>query len=111
MALSTKTRFLVMNRTNQVIAPRDEMLPGFLPADLKASGDIPKKYSPSFVKEDKARDFAGALASKYEGQRFYVSEVIAGCEAASISWSEATPVTGLADESLAADLEDGSDNE
>jgi len=55
MSLNAKIRHLVMNRTNQAIAPRDELLDGFDPADLKARGEIPKKYSPSFVNEGTAR--------------------------------------------------------
>lgn len=106
MSLSTKIRHLVMNRTNQAIAPRDENLPGFDAADLKARGEIPKKFSPSFVNEGTARDFAAALATKYEGERFYVAKVIAGCEAAAVSWSEAVPVGSLADTATAEDLDD-----
>lgn len=111
MSLSAKIRHLVMNRTNQVIAPRDEMLSGFDPACLKASGEIPKKYSPSFVNEATARAFAQALATKYPGERFYVARVLAGVEAATVNWSEATPVASLADTATASDLDDGTDNE
>lgn len=113
MALSPKIRYLVMNRTNQVIAPRDEMLEGYDPADLKAAGDIPKKFSPSFTNEAKARGFAEALAKAYEGQNFYVTKVIAGVTTSSVQWADATPVTALADESLVEDdgLADGTDNE
>lgn len=112
--MTAKIRFLVMNRTNQVIAPRDEQLAGYIPAELKASGDIPKKFSPSFTNEAKARGFAEALALKYGGENFYVSKVIAGVSTATVNWSEAVPVTALADTNLAADddgLDDGSDNE
>ena len=111
MSLNTKTRFLVMNRTNQAIKPRDERLPGMSAEELKASGDIPKKYSPSFVREETARAFAEGLALKYPGQNFYVAEVIAGVAKGNVSWSEASPVDGLDDADTAADLDDGSDNE
>lgn len=111
MSLNAKIRHLVMNRTNQVIAPRDEGLEGYDPADLKARGEIPKKFSPSFVNEETARGFAAALALKYEGERFYVAKVLAGVEAGKVAWSEASPVGSLADTATAADLDDGSDNE
>jgi hypothetical protein len=110
MSLNAKIRHLVMNRTNQAIAPRDELLDGFDPADLKARGEIPKKYSPSFVNEGTARGFAAALAAKYPGERFYVAKVVAGCTKSDVQWSEATPVTSLADEATADDLGAG-DNE
>lgn len=111
MSLNAKIRHLVLNRTNQVIAPRDEMLDGFDPADLKARGEIPKKYSPSFVKEATARSFAEALAVKYPGEHFYVSKILAGVASQEVAWSEATPVTSLADEATADVLDDGTDNE
>lgn len=93
MSLNAKIRFLVMNRTNQAIAPRDEMIEGFDPAALKADGEIPKKYSPSFVNEATARAFAQALAGKYPGENFYVAKVLAGVTASSVTWSEASPAT------------------
>lgn len=111
MSISAKTRFLVMNRTNQAIPPRAENLAGYLPADLKAAGEIPKKFSPSFVNEGTARGFAAALATKYPGQRFYVAEIVAGCVKSDVAWSEATPVAGLLDEATADDLDDGTVNE
>lgn len=112
MALLPKIRYLVMNRTNQVIAPRDEELDGFDPADLKASGEIPKKFSPSFKSADTAKGFASALASKYPGERFYVAMVLGGAvvEPNPAPWSDA--VAGeLHDEQTADALDDGTANE
>jgi hypothetical protein len=102
--MNAKIRYLVLNRTNQVIRPRDENLPGLDAATLKAEGEIPKKFSPSFLNEDKAREFAAALATKYAGERFYVAMVVAGVTSQSLTWSEAEPVDGLLDENTAADL-------
>lgn len=78
MAISAKIRYLVMNRTNEAVAPRDEELPGFDAAELKAAGEIPKKFSPSFQNEGTAKRFACALAAKYPGQNFYVAKVLGG---------------------------------
>ncbi len=111
MSLSPKIRHLVMNRTNQAIAPRDEMLAGYLPADLKAAGEIPKKYSPSFINESKAREFAQALALKYSGENFYVAKIVAGVTAASVQWADAVPVGSVDDATLAVDCDDDSPNE
>jgi hypothetical protein len=111
MSLNTKIRYLVLNRTNQAVAPRDEMLEGYDPADLKASGEIPKKFSPSFVNEATARGFAEALALKYGGERFYVAKVLAGVQSEAVAWSEASPVTSLADTATADDLAACTDNE
>lgn len=79
--LNSSVRYLVMNRTNEVIAPRDENLPGFDPADLKAAGMLPKKFSPSFASadgENGAKAFAQALAAEYKGERFYVAKIVGG---------------------------------
>lgn len=111
MSLSAKVRYLVLNRTNQVIKPRDENLPGMAAAELKAAGEIPKKFSPSFINEQTARDFAEGLALKYKGENFYVAQVIAGVTKGDVQWSEATPVESLDDSATAADLDDGTDNE
>jgi len=111
--MQAKVRYLVMNRTNEVIAPRDEDLPGFDPAALKAAGEIPKKYSPSFKSKEKAKAFATALAAKYGGEAFYVAQVIGGARTVSTQWADATVGT-LHDENLADDgdgLDDGTDNE
>jgi hypothetical protein len=111
MSLNAKIRYLVLNRTNQAIAPRDENIAGFLPADLKTAGEIPKKFSPSFVNEDTARGFAGALALKYPGERFYVAMVLAGVVKGDLTWSEAEPVDLLDDTSVATDLGNDEPNE
>lgn len=106
----SKIRYLVMNRTNEVIAPRDEMLAGFDPADLKAAGEIPKKFSPSFKNEGTAKRFSCALAAKYPGEAFYVSKVLGGAKVEPVlgAWSDA--VAGeLHDEALAED--NGTPNE
>jgi hypothetical protein len=107
----SKIRYLVMNRTNEVVAPRDEMLAGFDPAALKASGEIPKKFSPSFKNKGTAQKFAGALAAKYGGQTFYVAQVIGGSVATNVTWSDA--VAGeLHDDALAdTDEDDDAPNE
>lgn len=111
MALNAKVRYLVLNRTNETIAPRDEMIAGFDPAALKAAGEIPKKFSPSFRNLAKAKAFCQALASKYPGERFYVSQVLGGAVVESPSaWSDARPGE-LHDEALADDEDDGSPNE
>lgn len=114
MSLTAKVRFLVLNRTNQVIKPRDENLAGMTAAELKAQGEIPKKFSPSFIKEETARNFAEGLAHKYPGERFYVAMVLAGVTKGGVSWSEAEPVDALDDSNTASvidDLDDGTDNE
>jgi|SRR5688500_17950861 len=112
--LNRSVRYLVLNRTNEVIAPRDEMLPGFDPAALKASGEIAKKFSPSFKNEGTAKAFGAALASKYPGERFYLSKVIAGCVVEPAQGPWVATGTALADEHMADDadgLDDGTDNE
>jgi hypothetical protein len=100
--LAAKIRYLVLNRTNEVIAPRDENLPDFDPAALKAAGEIPKKFSPSFTNKDTAKAFASALAAKYGGDRFYVAQVLGGAVVETSSWTDA--VSGeLYDEILVDD--------
>lgn len=112
MALNAKVRYLVMDRTNQVIAPRDEDIAGYDPAALKAAGEIPKKFSPSFQNLAKAKAFCQALAGKYPGERFYVTQVLGGAVVeAPTTWADARP-GALHDENLADDVEDdGSPNE
>lgn len=111
MSLNAKVRYLVLNRTNEAIAPRDELIAGFDPAALKAAGEIPKKFSPSFQNLAKAKAFCQALAAKYPGERFYVTQVLGGAvvEAPSV-WSDARPGM-LHDENLADDVDDGTPNE
>ena len=111
MALNAKTRYLVMNRLNEAIAPRDEMLTGYDPADLKRRGEIPKKFSPSFANLGTAKGFCQALASKYPGERFYVSQVLGGAVVETPSaWSDAR-VGALHDENLADDVDGDEPNE
>lgn len=113
MALAAKIRYLVMNRTNEVIAPRDEEVEGFNAADLKAAGEIPKKFSPSFQNEGTAKRFACALAAKYPGERFYVAKVLGGAvvEPQLGAWSDASSGV-LHDTELAPDeMDDGTPNE
>jgi hypothetical protein len=111
--LNRSVRYLVLNRTNEAVVPRDENLPGFAAADLKASGDIRKKYSPSFMNEGAAKAFGAALAAKYPGQTFYLATITAGClvEPATGPWVPTG--AGIADETLAEDVDsedlDGSD--
>lgn len=113
--LNRNVRFLVLNRTNQVIAPKAENLPGFEPAALKAAGEIPKKYSPSFANEGTAKAFGAALAAKYAGERFYLAKVTAGVmiEPAAGPW--VATGTALADEHMAEgddeSLDGADDNE
>lgn len=111
MSLNAKVRYLVMNRLNEAIAPRDEMISGYDPADLKARGEIPKKFSPSFANLATAKGFCQALASKYQGERFYVAQVLGGAvvEAPS-TWSDARPGV-LHDETLADDVDGDEPNE
>lgn len=112
MSTQAKIRFLVLNRVNQVIRPKDENLPGMSAKELKAAGEIPKQYSPSFINEATARDFAEGLALKYKGQRFYVATILAGVSHGETVWSEAVPVDGLADNATADDMPaDGEPNE
>jgi hypothetical protein len=113
--LNRNVRHLVLNRTNQVIAPRDEMLPGFDPAALKAAGKIAKKYSPSFLDEGTAKAFGAALAAKYPGERFYLAKITAGCVVEPAAGPWVATGTAVADEHMAADVDsdalDDSDNE
>lgn len=110
MALSAKIRYLVLNRTNQVIAPQDEDIEGMDKRTLKAAGEIPKQFSPSFQNKATAQKFACALAAKYEGERFYVAQVLGGAVVETASWTDATAGV-LHDEATASDLDDGEVNE
>jgi hypothetical protein len=112
--INRNVRFLVLNRTNEVIAPRDEDIAGMDAATLKAQGEIRKKYSPSFKNKATAQKFGAALAAKYPGENFYLAQVVAGVkvEPATGPWVETG--TALHDENLAEDLDgedDGTPNE
>lgn len=113
--LNRNVRFLVLNRTNQAVAPRDEMISGFDPAALKAAGEISKKFSPSFKNENKAKEFGAALAKKYPGERFYLAKITAGVMVEPSTGPWVATGTAVADEvtaeDLDGDLDDGSDNE
>lgn len=109
--LNRTVRYLVMNRTNEVIAPRDESLAGFDPAALKAAGEIPKKFSPSFKNKAKAEAFGAALASKYPGERFYLAQIVAGCVVEPATGPWVATGTALADEHLAGDVESDDDSD
>lgn len=107
--LNSSVRYLVMNRTNEVIAPRDENLPGFAPAALKASGMLAKQFSPSFKSDEGAtgaKAFARALAAQYKGERFYVAKVIGGAVDAP-TWVDAGNAVG--DTVTAADIDTDTD--
>lgn len=108
--LNTNVRFLVMNRTNQVIAPKDENLAGFEPKALKAAGEIPKQYSPSFKNRAKAEAFGAALAAKYPGERFYLSQVVAGCMVEPKVGPWVATGTTLRDDATAEDLDGEGDD-
>lgn len=111
--LNKNVRYLVLNRTNEVIAPRDEMLPGFDPAALKAAGEIAKKFSPSFKNKSKAEAFGAALAGKYPGERFYLAQIVAGVVIEPQTGPWVATGTALHDENLADDeaLAGDEDNE
>jgi hypothetical protein len=108
--LNRSVRHLVLNRTNQAVAPRDENLPGFEPAALKAAGEIRKKFSPSIKSESVAKAFGAALASKYPGERFYLAKIVAGCMVEQGPW--VATGTALADEHVASEeCDDDSDGD
>lgn len=112
--LNRSVRFLVLNRTNQAVAPRDENIAGQSAAELKARGDIRKKYSPSFMNKEAAQKFGAALAAKYPGENFYLAEITAGCVVEPKTGPWVATGTALADETLAEDIDsdddlDGSD--
>lgn len=112
MGLNKSVRFLVLNRTNEVIAPKDEDIAGMDAATLKAQGAIPKKYSPSFKTKESAQKFGAALAGKYPGERFYLAQVIAGCVVEPATGPWVATGTALHDEATAEDLDgDGEPNE
>ena len=103
--LNKSVRYLVMNRINEVVFPKDENVPGYLAKDLKARGELSKMISPSFKNEATAKGFGAALAGKYPGQRFYLAKVIAGVcvEPQDGPWV-ATGAT-VRDDATAADLD------
>lgn len=103
--LCTSVRFLVMNRTNQVVAPKDEDIQGFDPASLKATGAIRKKYSPSFMSEAKAKEFGAALAAKYPGQNFYLAKVEAGVRVEPATGPWVATGTTLRDDATAEEID------
>lgn len=112
MGLNKSVRFLVLNRTNEVIAPRDEDIAGMDAATLKAQGEIAKKYSPSFKNKGTAQKFGAALASKYPGERFYLAQVIAGCVVEPATGPWVATGTAVHDEMLVDDESvDGEPNE
>jgi len=104
--LNRNVRFLVLNRTNQAVRPKDENIQGQTAAELKARGEISKKYSPSFKSEAGAKAFGAALAAKYPGERFYLVKVIAGCMVEPTTGPWVATDTAVADETLAANLDD-----
>lgn len=106
--LNRNVRFLVLNRTNQVVRPKDENISGFEPAALKAAGEIPKKYSPSFANEGTAKAFGAALAAKYPGERFYLAKVTAGVMIEPQAGPWVATGTALADEHMADEGDDES---
>jgi hypothetical protein len=106
--LNRSVRYLVLNRTNEVVAPRDEDIAGMDAATLKAQGEIAKKFSPSFKNKGTAEKFGGALAAKYPGERFYLAQVIAGCVVEPQNGPWVATGTALHDEVLADDI-DGDD--
>ena len=111
--LNRSTRFLVMNRLNEVVFPKDEEIPGYLARDLKARGEISKMISPSFKNEGTAKGFGGALAAKYPGERFYLAKVIAGCVVEPATGPWVATGAALADDNTAEDLDgdlDGADD-
>lgn len=107
--LNKSVRFLVMNRVNEVVFPKDENIPGYLAKDLKARGELSKMISPSFKNEGTAKGFGAALAGKYPGERFYLAKVIAGVcvEPANGPW--VATGTAVRDDATAEDLDDGAD--
>lgn len=104
--LNTTVRYLILNRTNEAVLPRDENIAGMDAATLKAAGEIPKKFSPSFKNKTTAQKFGAAVAAKYPGERFYLVQVVAGCmvEPATGPWVP-TGAAALHDEHMA----DGAD--
>lgn len=103
--LNGNVRYLVLNRTNEVIAPRDENVAGMDAATLKAQGEIAKKFSPSFKNKATAEKFGAALASAYPGERFYLAQVIAGCVVEPKTGPWVATGTAAHDEMLATDVE------
>lgn len=66
--MSCDKRFLVLDRTNNAIRPSRVGYPARKPV-------IQSKNSPSFLKSEDAKAFAAWLATRNQGQAFYVLEV------------------------------------
>lgn len=90
--MNTRKRYIVVDSKNAPIRPCDH---GLHLSDLQSG------KSPSILKLDTAKLFAGKLAEKNKGQRFYVVEVLGGVEAfdvldgepgkgVSLSWADAS---------------------
>lgn len=85
--MNTKTRFLVLDRTNTAQRPCDH--------DYHGTGQQGDK-SPSFLTEAAAKAFANFLADANVGCNYYLAQVMGGVvqytpPAAEGDWSVATP--------------------
>lgn len=106
--INKSVRFLVLNRVNEAVFPKDEEIPGMTAAQLKATGAISKKISPSFKNKEDAQKFGAAVAAKYPGERFYLAQVIAGVMVEPATGPWVATGTALHDDTTAEDL-DGDD--
>ena len=71
--MNTKTRFLVLDRTNTAISPKSAGL---------VLADVQSQDSPSILSEETAIKFAQLLAQRNVGQNYYVVKTIVVATAA-----------------------------
>lgn len=70
--MNTRTRYLVLDAKNNPQRPCD--------AGLRLP-DVQSAKSPSILNATTAKTFAGMLAKRNKGQRYYVVQVLGGAEA------------------------------
>lgn len=66
MSAFPKTRFLILDRTNVAMLPRDTGYP---------TEDVQAAYSPSFTDKDKAMAFGTFLADENPGERYFLARI------------------------------------
>ncbi len=91
MSAFPKTRFVILDRTNVAMIPRDEGYP---------TDDVQAGYSPSFLDKEKAMQFGTFLADEQKGERFYLARIEAvACTPTGTVWLDTVPApAGATDE-------------
>ena len=96
-----KTRFLILNRVNVAILPRDNEY---------STDDVAAAHSPSFTSKEKAMEFGTFLADENPGERFYLARIESvACTPTSTIWLDTVPAS--CDDECSGDDDDVSDDD